>query len=84
FSRQVVGWSMQSRMQADLVLKALVMAVWKRKPEPGLLVHSDQGSQYTGHEWQKFIDDHCQHQPEMSCFQRSEMSPFQVNWTGTT
>jgi len=58
FSRQVVGWSMQSRMQADLVLKALVMAVWKRKPEPGLLVHSDQGSQYTGHEWQKFIDDH--------------------------
>jgi putative transposase len=58
FSRQVVGWSMQPRMQADLVLKALVMAVWKRKPEPGLLVHSDQGSQYTGHEWQKFIDDH--------------------------
>lgn len=58
FSRQVVGWSMQTRMQADLVLKALVMAVWKRKPEPGLLVHSDQGSQYTGHEWQKFIEDH--------------------------
>src|SRR6056297_1011617 len=58
FSRQIVGWSMQSRMQADLVLKALVMAVWKRKPAPGLLIHSDQGSQYTGHEWQKFIDDH--------------------------
>ena len=57
-SRQVVGWSMQSRMHADLVLKALMMALWKRKPRPGLVIHSDQGSQYTGHEWQKFIKDH--------------------------
>ena len=40
------------------MLKALLMAVWRRKPKPGLLVHSDQGSQYTGHEWQKFIKDH--------------------------
>lgn len=58
YSRQVVGWSMQSRMHADLVLKALMMALWKRKPAPGLIIHSDQGSQYTGHEWQKFIKDH--------------------------
>jgi len=58
YSRQVVGWSMQSRMHTDLVLKALVMAIWKRKPKPGLIIHSDQGSQYTGHEWQKFIKDH--------------------------
>jgi len=58
YSRQVVGWSMQARIHADLVLKALLMAVWRRKPKPGLIVHSDQGSQYTGHEWQKFIKDH--------------------------
>jgi len=58
YSRQVVGWSMQSRMHSDLVLKALMMALWKRKPKPGLVIHSDQGSQYTGHEWQKFIKDH--------------------------
>lgn len=58
FSRQVVGWSMQSRIHADLVLKALLMAVWRRKPKPGLVIHSDQGSQYTGHEWQKFIKEH--------------------------
>jgi putative transposase len=45
-------------MHADLVLKALMMALWKRKPAPGLIIHSDQGSQYTGHEWQKFIKDH--------------------------
>lgn len=58
YSRQVVGWSMQSRIHADLVLKALLMAVWRRKPPPGLMVHSDQGSQYTGHEWQRFMKDH--------------------------
>ena len=58
YSRQVVGWSMRSRMHSDLVLKALLMAVWRRKPEPGLLIHSDQGSQYTGHEWQSFIKAH--------------------------
>ena len=58
YSRQVVGWSMQSRIQADLVLKALLMAVWRRKPNPGLVMHSDQGSQYTGHDWQNFIQAH--------------------------
>lgn len=58
YSRQVVGWSMQSRMQSDLVLKALMMALWRRKPKPGLLIHSDQGSQYTGYEWQSLISAH--------------------------
>jgi putative transposase len=55
---QVVGWSMQSRICADLALKAPLMAVWRRKPKPGLVIHSDQGSQYTGHNWQKFIKEH--------------------------
>ncbi len=58
YSRQIVGWSMQSRIHADLVLKALLMAVWRRNPSPGLLVHSDQGSQYTSGEWQKFTKAH--------------------------
>ena len=58
FSRQVVGWSMQSRMQSDLVLQALLMAVWKRKPAAGLVLHSDQGSQFTGGEWQSFLKAH--------------------------
>ena len=57
-SRRVVGWSMQPRMQSDLVLKALLMAVWRRKPKPDTLVHSDQGSQYTGGEWKHFMDSH--------------------------
>ena len=58
FSRQVIGWSMQSRMHSDLILRALLMAVWRRKPDPGVLVHSDQGSQYTSADWQKFLKEH--------------------------
>ena len=58
FSRQVVGWSMQSRIHDDLVLQALLMAVWRRKPAPGLILHSDQGSQFTGHQWQAFLAAH--------------------------
>lgn len=58
FSRQIVGWSMQSRMPTNLVLQALASAVWRRKPAPGLMLHSDQGSQFTGEEWQAFLKDH--------------------------
>ena len=58
FSRQVVGWSMQPRMQTDLVLQALLMAVWRRKPKQTVIVHSDQGSQYTSDEWRAFLKAH--------------------------
>ena len=47
FSRKVVGWSMAEHLQAELVIKALEMAVWNRQPSPGLVHHSDHGSQYT-------------------------------------
>jgi putative transposase len=46
FSRRVVGWSMRDDMRAELVVEALEMAVRRRKPEAGLVHHSDQGSQY--------------------------------------
>ena len=46
FSRRVVGWQMAQHMRAELVVEALEMAVSRRKPEPGLVHHSDQGSQY--------------------------------------
>lgn len=58
FSRQVIGWSMQPTMHVDIVLKALLMAVWRRKPINKVLVHSDQGSQYTSSDWQKFLRHH--------------------------
>jgi len=52
FSRQVVGWSMQPHMQASLVVDALRMAWFRRQPEPGLIFHSDRGSQYCGDDFQ--------------------------------
>ncbi|EEW7209394.1 TPA: IS3 family transposase [Escherichia coli] len=58
FSRKIIGWSMQSRMTKDIVLNALLMAVWRRNPQKQVLVHSDQSSQYTSHEWQSFLKSH--------------------------
>lgn len=58
FSRQIVGCPMDSRMNADFVLQALMMAVWRRRPTSEVLVHSDQGSQYTSHDWQDFLKGH--------------------------
>ncbi|NYH19910.1 transposase InsO family protein [Paraburkholderia bryophila] len=45
FSRQVVGWSMQPHMKAELVTDALRMAWFRLRPEAGVIVHSDRGSQ---------------------------------------
>lgn len=58
FSRQVVDWSMQPRMDVDLVLNSLLMAVWLRKPKNQVVIHSDQGSQYTSSVWQAFLKSH--------------------------
>ena len=46
FSRAIVGWSMAERMKAELVVDALEMGVSRRRPDAGLVHHSDQGSQY--------------------------------------
>jgi putative transposase len=58
FSRRVVGWSAQSRMTTDLALQALLAAVWRRKPKHRVMIHSDQGSQFTSREWQTFLSQH--------------------------
>lgn len=55
YSRQIVGWATQPTMTRDLVLQALLAAVWKRKPGPGVMVHSDQGSQFTSEDWRSFL-----------------------------
>lgn len=47
FSRRIVGWAMAEHLRTELVLSALEMALWNRRPSPGLVHHSDQGSQYT-------------------------------------
>jgi transposase InsO family protein len=55
FSRKVVGWSMSSRMKAQLVCDALRMAIWQRRPKTGLISHSDRGSQYASKEYRKLL-----------------------------
>ncbi len=58
FSRRIVGWSIQARQTTNVVLQALLAAVWRRKPKGRVLVHSDQGSQFTSMEWASFLKHH--------------------------
>jgi putative transposase len=57
-SRKIVGWSMQNTLARDIVIDALLMAVWKRKPKSRVIVHSDQGSQYGSDDWLRFCKAH--------------------------
>lgn len=47
YSRRIVGWAMAAHLRAELVINALEMAIWNRRPAPGVIHHSDQGVQYT-------------------------------------
>jgi putative transposase len=55
YSRKVVGWSMKPTLARELVLDALIMAVWRRRPKNSVMVHSDQGSQYGSDDWLRFL-----------------------------
>jgi putative transposase len=54
-SRRVVGWAMATHLRRELVLDAVGMAIFTRKPAPGLVHHSDRGSQYTSYEFGKTL-----------------------------
>ena len=58
FSRQVVGWSMSPHMQTTAFTDALRMAWFRRRPEPGLIFHSDRGSQYCSHDFQEALKEY--------------------------
>ena len=58
FNREVVGWSLKPRMAADIVTDALTMAWFRRKPAPGLLHHSDRGSQYASQVFQETLTEY--------------------------
>jgi putative transposase len=57
-SRSVVGWSMQERLQRDLVMDAFRQAVMRRRPLPGLIFHSDRGVQYACSDFRELLADH--------------------------
>jgi len=59
FSRKVVGWSMREDMHRSLVIDALEMGVYRRRPRPGgLIFQSDRGSQYASRDFRVVIDQH--------------------------
>jgi transposase InsO family protein len=79
FSRRVVGWSMQRQMRTDLALDALTMAVGQRLPGPGLLQHSDRGSQYTSEDYQRALRDHgieCSMSGKGNCWDNAVVESF--------
>jgi putative transposase len=57
-TRMIVGWAMESRITRDLVINALLMAWFWRKPKTGLLHHSDRGSQYSSHDYQTVLKEY--------------------------
>lgn len=57
YSRMVVGWSMNATMATELVLDALMMAVWRRRPKMSVMIHSDQGSQFGSDDFNRWCAD---------------------------
>lgn len=58
YSRKIVGWAMAPNMPAELVCTALQIAIVQRRPSPGLIVHSDRGSQYASHNYRDLLSHH--------------------------
>ena len=57
FTRKVVGWAMREHMRVELTMAALTMAIQRRRPGPGLVHHSDRGSQYAAGDYRKILQD---------------------------
>lgn len=79
YSRAVVGWSMGERITRDLVIQALTRAIWRRRPKAGLIVHSDQGSQYASNDYQRLLNSHgflCSMSRKGDCYDNAAMESF--------
>ena len=82
YSRKIVGWAMGATMHAELCSRALRMALGQRKPASGLLIHSDRGSQYASHEYQKLLKQHgliCSMSRKGNCWDNAVMERFFLN-----
>ena len=55
YSRKVVGWSMKPTLAREVVLDAVMMAVWRQRPKSTVIIHLDQGSQYGSDDWLRFL-----------------------------
>ena len=82
FARKVVGSSMAPSMPAELVCKALTMAIQYPQPSPGLVVHSDRGSQYASELYQDLPDEHgfvCSMSRKGNCWDNAVVERFFLN-----
>jgi putative transposase len=82
FSRKVVGWAMAPSMPAELVCEALRMAIAQRRPAPGLIVHSDRGSQYASKQYQALLTEHgfiCSMSRRANCWDNAVAERFFLN-----
>ena len=79
FSRRAVGWSLGNKRTSELVIAALQMALTARRPQPGLLHHSDRGSQYACHDFQELLASHrivCSMSRKGNCWDNAVMESF--------
>lgn len=79
YSRAVIGWSIQATMSRQLVCDALMMALWRRGFPKGVLCHSDRGSQYCSHEYQKMLKHYeliCSMSRKGNCWDNSVAESF--------
>ena len=58
YSSLVIGWSMSSSMEKELIGQVVLMDLWQKQSTEGVILHSDRGSQYTSHEYQLFLSAH--------------------------
>ena len=79
FNREVVGWSIKPRMTADIVMDALSMAWFRKHPAPGLMHHSDRGSQYASHAFQARLHEYgmvCSMSRKGNCWDNAPTESF--------
>jgi transposase InsO family protein len=79
FSRRVVGWAMRETMPQELTIAALQMAITQRRPGPGLVHHSDRGSQYAAHAYRRLLDKNgirCSMSRKGNCWDNAPMESF--------
>lgn len=79
FNREIVGWSIKAKMTTDIVLDALTMAWFRRKPAPGLMHHSDRGSQYASHAFQVRLKEYgmvCSMSRKGNCWDNAPTESF--------
>jgi putative transposase len=79
FNREIVGWSLKPRMTTDIVTDALTMAWFRRKPGPGLLHHSDRGSQYASQAFQQTLAEYgmtCSMSRKGNCWDNAPTESF--------